>query len=58
MKIDAYSKIVLTIIAGCLVYSVIKDVIQPAYAQTPMPVNIVQIGPYLASLPLEVKVSK
>lgn len=58
MKTDAYTKAVLTIIASCLLYAVIKDAVQPAYAQTPIPVNIVQIGPYLASLPLEVKVLK
>jgi hypothetical protein len=49
MKVDAYTKIVLTIIAGCLVYLVGKDltVIPSAHAQGAAPVtdvNIVQIG--------------
>lgn len=49
MKIDAYTKIVLTIIAGCLVYMVGKDLalVPSAHAQTAAPVtavNIVEIG--------------
>jgi hypothetical protein len=49
MNIDAYTRIVLTIIAGCLVYFVAKDLtlVSPAVAQTPSAltdVNIVQIN--------------
>lgn len=49
MKIDAYTKIVLTVIAGCLVYMVGKDLalVPSAYAQDSVPVtavNIVEIG--------------
>jgi hypothetical protein len=49
MKVDAYTKIVLTLIAGCLVYMVGKDLtfIPSAHAQGATPVtdvNIVQIG--------------
>lgn len=49
MNIDAYTRIVLTVIAGCLVYSVAKDVtlVPEARAQAeaaPMAVNIVQIA--------------
>ena len=49
MKIDAYSKIVLTVIAGCLVYMVARDLtlVPSAHAQmgpTVTDVNIVQIA--------------
>jgi hypothetical protein len=49
MKLDAYTKIVLTVIAGCLVYMVGKDLtlIPSAHAQGASPVtavNIVEIG--------------
>jgi hypothetical protein len=49
MNIDAYTRIVLTVIAGCLVYMVAKDLTfvpearaQEAAAVTP--VNVVQIA--------------
>ena len=49
MKIDAYSKIVLTVIAGCLVYMVGRDLTLVPAAQAQMgaavtDVNIVQIA--------------
>jgi len=49
MKIDAYTKIVLTVIAGCLVYMVARDVtlVPTAHAQmgaSVTDVNIVQIA--------------
>ena len=49
MKIDAYTRIVLTVIAGCLVYMVAKDLtfVPEARAQETAvvtPVNIVQIA--------------
>lgn len=69
MNIDAYTKIVLTVIAACLVWIVAKDVtiVAPARAQataTVTDVNIVQIGGspvavpaddrYVATLPVRV----
>lgn len=49
MKIDAYTRIVLTVIAGCLVYLVAKDLhfVPSAHAQAAaavMDVNIVQVA--------------
>lgn len=49
MNIDAYTKIVLTVIAGCLVYLVARDLtlVPKAHAQAGsavMDVNIVQIA--------------
>lgn len=54
MKIDAYTRIVLTVIAGCLVYMVAKDLVlvPSAHAQVNPPegisavtdVNIVQVA--------------
>jgi hypothetical protein len=49
MNIDAYTRIVLTIVAVCLVYFVAKDLtlLPEAHAQdvsAPMAVNIVQIA--------------
>jgi hypothetical protein len=49
MQIDAYTRIVLTVIAGCLLYMVGKDlsVVPEAHAQegdAVMAVNIAQIG--------------
>ena len=49
MQIDAYTRIVLTVIAGCLVYMVAKDLtfVPDAFAQEGAPVtavNIVEIG--------------
>lgn len=49
MNIDAYTKAVLTVIAACLVWIVLKDanIVTPAHAQTVATVtdvNIVQIG--------------
>ena len=49
MKIDAYSKIVLTVIAGCLAYMVARDLtlVPSAHAQmgpAVTDVNIVQIA--------------
>jgi hypothetical protein len=49
MNIDAYTRIVLTIIAGCLVYMVAKDLtfVPEARAQEAAvvtPVNVVQIA--------------
>lgn len=49
MQIDAYTRIVLTVIAGCLVYMVGKDlaIVPEARAQESAPVtavNIVEIG--------------
>lgn len=47
MKVDLYTKIILTVIAGCLLYLVSKDIpiVKDAYAQSqgPVEVNIVQI---------------
>lgn len=49
MKIDAYTRIVLTVIAGCLVYMVAKDMalVPQAHAQVAdsvTAVNIVQVA--------------
>lgn len=49
MKIDAYTRIVLTVIAGCLVYFVARDLtlVPDARAQEAgavTPVNVVQIA--------------
>jgi hypothetical protein len=49
MNIDAYTKIVLTVIAGCLAYMVARDltIVPSAHAQaaqTVTDVNIVQIA--------------
>ncbi|MEY3481509.1 MAG: hypothetical protein RIQ71_2284 [Verrucomicrobiota bacterium] len=49
MQIDAYTRIVLTVIAGCLLYMVGKDlsIVPAAHAQEGAPVtavNIVEIG--------------
>ncbi|MBE2180388.1 MAG: hypothetical protein IAE97_07945 [Chthoniobacterales bacterium] len=49
MKIDAYTRIVLTVIAGCLVYMVAKDLVlvPSAHAQVTdavTAVNIVQVA--------------
>jgi len=54
--IDAYSKIVLTVIAGCLVYMVARDLtlVPTAHAQmeqTVTDVNIVQIAGSAVSAP-------
>lgn len=47
MKVDLYTKITLTVIAGCLLYLVARDIsiVKDAYAQSrgPIEVNIVQI---------------
>lgn len=56
MNIDAYTRIVLTVIAGCLVYLVAKDLtlVPEARAQETMavtPVNIVQIAGAPVSAP-------
>ena len=56
MNIDAYTRIVLTVIAGCLVYLVAKDLtlVPEARAQEKMavtPVNIVQIAGAPVSAP-------
>jgi hypothetical protein len=56
MKIDAYTKIVLTVIAGCLLYMVARDVtfVAPAHAQmgsSVTDVNIVQIAGSAISAP-------
>ncbi|MEX1045317.1 MAG: hypothetical protein WEC73_04230 [Chthoniobacterales bacterium] len=56
MKIDAYTRIVLTVIAGCLVYLVAKDLtlVPEARAQevsSITPVNIVQIAGAPVSAP-------
>ena len=56
MNIDAYTRIVLTVIAGCLVYMVAKDlaIVPAAHAQdsaAATPVNIVQIAGAPVSTP-------
>ena len=47
MKVDLYTKAVLTVIAACLVYFVVKDapIMSVAHAQSrgPVDVNIVQV---------------
>ena len=59
MKIDLYTKVVLTIIALCLLTLAAKDFVLPSYAQHTMDVNIV--GADVSALqfagPLEVKIS-
>ena len=55
MKIDLYSKAVLTVIAICLVFSVAKDVITPARASgSPVDVNLVSINGIPTFYPLQV----
>ena len=56
MNIDVYTRIVLTVIAGCLVYMVAKDlaIVPAAHAQESVaatPVNIVQIAGAPVSAP-------
>ena len=56
MNIDAYSKIVLTVIAGCLLYMVARDltIVPAAHAQmetSVTDVNIVQIAGSAISAP-------
>lgn len=56
--IDRYTKIILTVIAVCLVALVVQNVIKPAHAQYasgPVHVIVDQIGASLASLPLPVR---
>ena len=57
MKIDAYTKIVLTVIAGCLLYFAARDLtlVPPAHAQTASvtDVNIVQIGGAPVTAPVD-----
>lgn len=47
MKVDLYTKTILTVIAGCLLYLVARDIplVKEAHAQSrgPVEVNIVQI---------------
>ena len=60
MKTDLYSKVVLTVIAGCLFYNVVKDIVGPAWAQTdtPVDVNIAAVNGIKAFHPLEVKLAR
>ena len=56
MNIDAYTKIVLTVIAGCLLFMVGRDItlVPAAHAQTGLQVtdvNIVQIAGAAVSAP-------
>jgi hypothetical protein len=58
MNIDAYSKIVLTVIAGCLLYMVARDltIVPAAHAQmqtSVTDVNIVQIAGSTLSAPAD-----
>lgn len=60
MNIDAYTHIVLTVIAGCLVYFVAKDLtlVPQARAQdapSVTPVNIVQIAGAPVSAPRDAR---
>lgn len=56
MKTDLYTKSVLTVIAGCLLYSAAKDFVGPAQAQSKVvDVNIVAVnGVTFAPLPVKV----
>ena len=56
MRIDAYTKVVLTVIAVCLFYSTAKDVISAAHAQTATPVSIVSVGSIIAPGYVPVKI--
>lgn len=52
---DRYSKVVLTVIACCLLYFVGKDAIGPVHAQQRVDVNIASIyGLYLQPMPVRV----
>ena len=59
MKIDLYTKAVLTVIAASLVILVLQglDIPGKAYAKEPMPVSIVKVGlkPVMYALPVEVQ---
>lgn len=60
MKTDAYTKVVLTVIACCLLYFVIRDatVVPPAHASTVVDVNIVKVAGntiYEAAVPVKLK---
>jgi len=59
MKIDLYTKVVLTIIAICLLALAGKDFVLPSYAQNTIDVNIVGADPSVFQYagPLEVKIS-
>ena len=56
---DRYTKTVLTVIAGCLVYSTAKDVISTAFAQSTVSVNIAYVGnvaiPQFGAVPVQVR---
>ena len=59
MKTDPYTKLILTVIAICLLYYVGKDIITPAYADRKeiIDVNILKIdGHYLSRSSLPVKI--
>ncbi|MBU3665883.1 MAG: hypothetical protein FGM15_08435 [Chthoniobacterales bacterium] len=58
MNIDAYTKIVLTVIAGCLLWIVARDIVilPPAHAQataTVTDINIAQIGGAPVTAPVD-----
>lgn len=61
MKVDPYTKFVLTVIAFCMVMNLFSNLIQPATARvqgTIVDVNIESIGGYRVysqKLPVEVK---
>ena len=61
MQTDRYMRVVLTVIAVCLVWICLRDVavVRPAYASGDMDVNIRKVGGQLIlfgdSLPVEVK---
>ena len=54
--VDRYTKVILTVIALCLVTLVGQNMVRPAHAQYSGPVHVIvdQIGPYPALLPLAV----
>lgn len=56
--IDSYTKTLLTVIAVCLLYLTVKDVVSVAYAQAATPVNIVAIGGVYPGYALPVRVQQ
>jgi hypothetical protein len=52
MKIDVYTKIVLSVIAGCLIFLCVNRPSAVVHADNPMPVNIVAVSTTSGALPV------
>lgn len=60
METDNYTKAVLTVIAVALSVIAVRGAIPPAKAQSAGPIHVIvdQIGAYMASLPIPVRVQQ